>query len=129
MRDAVRLASAMGRSLAGRRMTSTWRVTRASGTPDPETGEVTRTTVYDGPGRLGGTPLVEQVAESAGADVVSYRHVLHLPQDAAPIQRDDLAECVADDDTPAMVGRKYDVLGPRIEDQATAQRIPVKERV
>lgn len=125
----MQLAASMGRSLAERRMTSTWRITRASGDPDPESGQAARTTVYQGPGRLGQQALVERVASSAGADVESFRHVLHLPHDAASVQRDDLAECLTNDDAPEMVGRTFDVLGPRVDDQTTAQRVPVKERI
>lgn len=129
MRDVVALAASMGRSLAERRMTSTWRVTRTSGAPDPETGQAASTTVYDGPGRLGSFQPYEQRAEAGGADVVTGRRILHLPVAAPSVQRDDLATCTADDDAPELVGKVYRVVGPHRQDQATAQRVAVEERL
>lgn len=119
----------MGRSLAESRMTSTWRITRASGTPDPESGQVASTTVYQGPGRLGSDRPYERQAEAVGADVVTGRRILHLPKSAPTVQRDDIATCAADDDTPALVGKAYRVVGPHGQDQATAQRVAVVERL
>lgn len=120
--------------LAGRRaaealMTSTWRVERLSGDA-PLVGYVptpTRTTVYEGRGKLQSYEGHERATEAQGATVVVQRLSIHFPHGAFAPQPGDVATCTASTD-PAMVGRVFRLAQSwPVKEHATSYRIFVDE--
>lgn len=109
--------------LAGRRaaealMTSSWLVERLSDDA-PLVGYVptpTRSTVYEGRGKLQSYEGYERAAEAQGATVVVQRLSIHFPHGAFVPEPGDVATCTASTD-PALVGRVFRL----------AQAWPVKE--
>jgi hypothetical protein len=127
------------RAQAESRMRDTWVITRPGAqvwNPATKQYEGSVVTVYDGPGRLRPTALMDHATTAADQEFMESQYVLSLPIGSHPnittgtsgdVRKDNVATCTKSADDPAMVGRKYTIGISAAHSQATARRFPVTE--
>ncbi|MGC5078465.1 DUF6093 family protein [Agrococcus sp. DT81.2] len=120
-----------GRRLAEKLMVDRWRCTRGSAPVfDDETGEWTAPAgevVYDGPGRLRDLDVDSPRAETQGETTIVSALRLWLPWDAsAGLRVDDVLECTAAGEDPALVGTKVRITDLHLQTHSTARRFSVE---
>lgn len=121
----------MGRRLAESLMVDTWRCARGSEPVfDDDTGTWTSPAadvVYDGPGRLRDVDSDSPRDESQGETTVYSRLRLWLPvATSAGIKVDDIFECTAAAEDPALLGMRVRVVDPHFQTHSTARRLSVE---
>lgn len=121
---------ARGRARTESRWRATVRITRPGvAVWDPETlqNEATSTTVYEDRGRIRAAATQASADDAADQAFTASQFILSIPVDAADIEKGDVVECLADPSDAALVGRKFIVVWPTAESDATARRIPIRE--
>lgn len=126
--DPMGLAVGMGRRAAESLMKDSCTITAAAaGDPDPITGEVPRTTVYQGPCKVQSYNAQESNPEAAGAVFTVQRYRVDVPVGAYRPQIGDEVTMGAVTFDPNLTDRKYRVVALLHKTAATAYRLAVEE--